>query len=483
MDYQKKVLGAWLGKAAGGTLGQPYEGSAGPLRLSYYDPVPTGMIANDDLDAQVVYGCKLAGEWNGEISRHRIAAVWPSCVNNPCDEYGVAIRNLALGLTPPWTGKYDNFFTAGMGAAIRSEIWACLAPGNPELAAEFAAEDGCVDHCGDGLYAEQFLAAMESCAFTCTDREVILRRSLDLLPEASRLRTALEDTRRRCMESGDPAVVREKVMARYGSENFTDVCMNLPAIVAGFLLGGGEFGRSICIAVNFGNDADCTGASLGALMGILDPDGIEERFLAPIGHDLVISEGIRGIDAPGTLEEFAGLICGLRDKVFLGDRTTPDPGDWRRFEIPFRVAELRPFFTADYRKFPVEMPEKVREVRVSGNLIELDFTGLADNTLQLWETVFRLESDRRILLVVNTPAFVMVWVDGVLRFGRETGAMIPAFHRTPMNQRCELELAAGEHRLRFGVAPAFAGMTKAPLLFGVAGMDCHWLPRAFHGRS
>ena len=39
--YRKKVMGCWLGKAAGGTLGQPYEGCDGPLNLTYYNPVPT----------------------------------------------------------------------------------------------------------------------------------------------------------------------------------------------------------------------------------------------------------------------------------------------------------------------------------------------------------------------------------------------------------------------------------------------------------
>ena len=34
-NYRKKVLGAWLGKAVGGTLGQPWEGSRGPLALSF----------------------------------------------------------------------------------------------------------------------------------------------------------------------------------------------------------------------------------------------------------------------------------------------------------------------------------------------------------------------------------------------------------------------------------------------------------------
>ena len=54
IEFRKKVIGCWLGKAAGGTLGQPYEGTEGPLSLSFYDPVPTDMIPNDDLDLQVL---------------------------------------------------------------------------------------------------------------------------------------------------------------------------------------------------------------------------------------------------------------------------------------------------------------------------------------------------------------------------------------------------------------------------------------------
>ena len=53
-NYREKVMGCWLGKAVGGTLGQPYEGCDGPLDLSYYDPVPTDMIPNDDLDLKAI---------------------------------------------------------------------------------------------------------------------------------------------------------------------------------------------------------------------------------------------------------------------------------------------------------------------------------------------------------------------------------------------------------------------------------------------
>ncbi len=51
---RSKIIGCWFGKAVGGTLGQPYEGVTHALDLDFYDPVPTEMIPNDDLDLQVV---------------------------------------------------------------------------------------------------------------------------------------------------------------------------------------------------------------------------------------------------------------------------------------------------------------------------------------------------------------------------------------------------------------------------------------------
>ena len=81
--------------------------------------------------------------------------------------------------------------------------------------------------------------------------------------------------------------------------------VNLPIITAGLLLGHGDFGASICNAVNFGEDCDCTGASTGAILGILNPSGIEEKWLAPIGRDLILNPEITGLHAPNTLEELS----------------------------------------------------------------------------------------------------------------------------------------------------------------------------------
>ena len=70
-DYRRRVMGCWLGKAVGATLGMPYEGNDGPLGLTFYNPVPTTMLSNDDLELQIAWACVLdrLGD-NPVVDRH-----------------------------------------------------------------------------------------------------------------------------------------------------------------------------------------------------------------------------------------------------------------------------------------------------------------------------------------------------------------------------------------------------------------------------
>lgn len=477
-EQRRKVLGAWLGKAVGGTLGQPWEGCDGPLALRFYDPVPQGMMPNDDLDLQVVWACRLAGDWQGCVSRANFADAWLHNIDFPCDEYGVVIRNLKLGIPAPWSGIYDNFFTDGLGGAIRSEIWAVLAPGDPVQAARLAGIDAQLDHAGNGIYAEQFLAALESCAFTEENLEKLIQAGLSVIPADCALSHSIRDTVTWCRTTEDPATIRQWIMSRYGSDNFTDVKMNLAFVTAALLLGKGDFAKTVCTAVNFGQDADCTGATAGAILGILNPDAIPSAWLKPIGRALVLNEGITGIEPPPDLEAFSNLLLGLRGRIRVDESTAPEP-DFSRFEIPCCQSFFRPWFASDFRKFAPRPQQGGRRLRLPGNLTEVDFREQPGESLQMLEIPFQLEREERVRLVVNTPANLLVWVDGTFCFGRNGGAMVPAFHRALINQMADLVLTAGRHRLWIGLAPAAPAMKRAPLFFGLADVQNQWIPHAF----
>ena len=149
-EYHAKVYGCWLGKNIGGTLGGPHEGKKDVLDLTFYDPVPDEPAFNDDLDLQLVWLATLEKK-GPQVSSYDLGQAWLKHITYPFDEYGIARRNLQRGLAPPASGWFDNWFTDCMGAPIRSEIWACIAPGLPDVAARYAYQDATVDHAGEGV--------------------------------------------------------------------------------------------------------------------------------------------------------------------------------------------------------------------------------------------------------------------------------------------------------------------------------------------
>ncbi len=463
--YRKKVLGCWLGKAVGGTLGAPVEGWGGPHHFEFYDPVPQTMVPNDDLDLQVVWACALDRMETPELSADLLGQAWLDHVGFPWDEYGVAIRNLRNGIRPPFSGSYDNYFTDGMGAAIRSEIWACLAPGDPELAARYAWQDACVDHADSGLWAEVFLAAMESAAFAENDMAKILDAGLKVLPEDSPLRKALDGVCRQFELTPDFDSLFEYIMKHHKGDNFTDVKLNMPIIAAALLLGNGDFDKSICFAVNFGEDSDCTGATVGALLGILDPECIGERWLAPIGRDLVLSPPIRGVNPPATLDEFSDMICNLRKRMKLNEKTvenfTPVP-------VAARAA------VSVYGK-PVPELEKVI---FNGAWAHWERPLLPQEVLTL-KFPFQVPADGEYVVMFNTKSEVEVFVDDDFAFHREpNGSVVPSFHRAPWNQCSTHTLKAGKHLLK-ATLRNYTGKTPEWIAGIGYGSDKQWVPDAF----
>lgn len=475
---RKKMLGCFLGKSAGGTLGQPYEGWEGPLGLTYYDPVPTDMIPNDDLDLQVLWADCLARQAEPVVDRDLFGRAWVEHVHFPWSEYGIAIRNLKLGIPATWSGRYDNWFRDGLGAAIRSEIWACLAPGDPELAAKFMREDAMVDHVGEGVNAAVFLAVLESAAFVESDMEKLLDTALAAIPAECGIARAVRDTRRWCAQNRTWSEVFELIKTHYGSEDFTNTVMNFGFSVMALLMGKGDFGKTVCFAVNCGKDADCTGATVGAILGLIDPEGIPEEWLRPIGRKLVLSPTIVGITPPETLDDFVDQLLSLRERVRL--RTAPDAPepDWSRFALTAECGLFDRWIRYDDRKNPPVMPEKTVLRTFPGSNGSIEAGEVPLNALYLMRFRFHLAKPQRVRVMFCTASLSRVWVDGAFAFGRDGGWCQPSFHHCPINQFADLDLAAGEHTLTAGVAPA-GDEEEIRWTVGIGdAADFQWIPDA-----
>jgi ADP-ribosylglycohydrolase len=322
-EYYRKAYGAWLGKNVGGTLGEPVEGRKERLDLSFYPELPSEVdtsaterypdatddgaptpLANDDLDLQLIWLHALE-QYGPRVTAADLGEEWLDHVFFPYNEYRYALANLRRGVRPPLSGWFNNeFYNDCMGAPIRSEIWALVAPGAPDLAVRYAYEDAIVDHAGgEGVYGELFNAALESAAFVESDPRTLLDLALSYVPEDCEVASAVRDTVSWIDEDREWAAVREHILDSYGSEDMTYAPMNVAFVVLGWLTGE-DFGDALLKCVNCGYDTDSSGATIGSLLGILaGKDGIPDRWVEPVGHRVVTRPQVKGFPAPDDLDE------------------------------------------------------------------------------------------------------------------------------------------------------------------------------------
>jgi ADP-ribosylglycohydrolase len=309
-EYKQKVLGCWLGKNIGGTLGAPFEWRRQINNVSFYtqdlggEPLP-----NDDLDIQLLWLVALE-EMGVDIDARTLADYWCLYVTPHWSEYGTAKINMRSGLMPPLSGTLHNEYKDSCGAFIRSEIWACIAPGSPSVAARYAYQDAVLDHGdGEGTHAEVFTAAIESAAFVENDIYKLIDLGLSYIPADCGVAGAVRDAVASYKAGKTWQEARDSVLAGYRGSTFFmmheatseddwqkgfgdgkrgwDVPSNIGMLVIGLLYGEGNFDNSICTAVNCGEDTDCTGATVGSIFGILHgPQAISDKWVTPIGRKI-----------------------------------------------------------------------------------------------------------------------------------------------------------------------------------------------------
>lgn len=314
-EYYQKIYGGWLGKNIGGTLGAPVEGKMERLHLDYFPELAEGPLPNDDLDLQLVWLHALE-QYGARLTAEDLGKEWMEHVFFPYDEYGYALANLRRGLKPPVSGWFNNPFIHCMGAPIRSEIWAMIAPGCPGVASYYAYQDAIVDHAGgEGVYGEMFFAAIESAAFFEKDRDTLIALGLRYIPEHCRTSLAVRDLLRWHREGKDWTEARALILERHGSPNFTDAPQNVAFTILGWLYGE-DFGDALLKAVNCGYDTDCTGATLGAILGILyGSEHIPERWLKPVGDRIAVNKQIKGFSVPQSLGELSARTIRVAKEV------------------------------------------------------------------------------------------------------------------------------------------------------------------------
>ena len=289
--YRDKVNACWLGKNIGGTMGTPYEGTTEYLDIKGFVTKKGEVLPNDDLDLQLIWLLALERDGAKKINAALLGEYWLSYIVPYWNEYGIGKANMRRGLAAPLSGDFENSWRDSNGAWIRTEIWACVTPGNAGAAAKYAIEDAKVDHgVGEGTYAAAFVAAMQSAAFIFSDIRKCIDIGLAGIPEDCRVAKSVKfviDAYDKGMNERDTRNAVQQMNADIGNGWF-EAPSNIAYTVLGLIFGEGDFKKSMIAAINCGDDTDCTGATVGATLGILNGmAGIPEDWREYLGDDII----------------------------------------------------------------------------------------------------------------------------------------------------------------------------------------------------
>jgi len=300
-----RITGAWLGRCAGCLLGKPCEGvrthDLWPfLKLTGQFPVSDYIrfgvrgkarkqfphLARrawcDDIDHMPVdddtnyttTGYLVVKQCGADFTPADVAQFWLG--NLPllatCTAERVAYRNFALQVPPPASASFRNPYREWIGAQIRADAFGYLAAGNPQRAAEFAWRDACISHVKNGIYGEMLMAAMIAAAPYCDDPPALVRVGLSEIPKTSRLHRDIAEVlrwHRQGLSYDDAVAIIHDKWDETVAHDWCHTNSNAAICVAALLWGDGDFGKSICRAVQPCFDTDCNGATVGSIVGMM----------------------------------------------------------------------------------------------------------------------------------------------------------------------------------------------------------------------
>lgn len=407
------------------------------LNFSFYDPIPTVAPPNDDLELQLVW-LHIAEQSKGGLTAEDFARGWREHIHYMWDEYGRCRWNLRRGVPVESVGTFENPFHAGMGSPIRSEIWACLFPGDPGSAAHYAALDASLDHGAEGIAGEVLFAVMQSLIAAGDGLESAIARGLAYLPAHCETARAVQLVRASFGEGAQAWDCWRELLDRHGNDNFTHAPLNVALTIWALLYGEENFETSILLAVNGGYDTDCTAASVGATLGLLGgAESIPSLWSEPIGDGVFVGPGILGVDAPATLGELTRRTLRLSGKLptqaWRGDCWKSQGAQVDLSALPGTIA-VQPFGKlATVAWANGELPGEVK--RAGGAEWTWHSNGEVREILSLCRKGARLFLDGK--LVHECPPDL---------------PYVPAPHRCPAASHLRVEVSPGAHHMRLELA-------------------------------
>ncbi len=297
--YQDKLEGAFLSRLAGYTLGAPvefhsvahmkrwaeYTGDTFPptdywSKIKYpsdlrYEKSPFQDYTRDGMtkvpvDDDITYtllGLLIAEEYGIHFTTEDVGKAWLNYLPYACTAEDIALKNLKKNIPANLTAEIDNPYCQWIGADIRSDPFAYMAPGYPERAAELAYYDACLSHRRNGIYGEMFFAAAQSAAF-CVEHPIdAIKIGLTEIPANCSLAKDIAWALEAGKTIGNYEDARRLVDERFENMSAAHTNNNACLTVFGLMLGGCDMTKVISETVAMGMDNDCTAATAGSIVG------------------------------------------------------------------------------------------------------------------------------------------------------------------------------------------------------------------------
>lgn len=315
-DYVERLYAGWLSKLAGIRMGGDIEGSTYHQlkeRFGEIDgyPLPVeNYAADDDSNGPMIFIRALDDYTHTRaLTAEQIGKTW---LNYAPYEHGffwwggygrstehTAYLNLYHGIPAPRSGSIAQNGPAiaeQIGGQIFIDTWGLVLPGQPALAAEYAAKAASVSHDGEGIYGGMYVAAEIAMAFTAKSIREIVLGALDYIPQDCEYARVVRDVARFYDEQPvkDWREAFLYVEAHWGYDRYPGVCHIIPnaaVMVLALLYGEEDYDRTMNICTMCGWDTDCNAGNVGTILGVFKGIGAIDfdKWLRPIGDTFAVS--------------------------------------------------------------------------------------------------------------------------------------------------------------------------------------------------
>ena len=434
-EMRNRIHGAWLGRAAGCSLGKPVEGwpkkridrylaSVGALPLDNYIPYSEDVIAthlrsstrdnieymarDDDMDYPIL-GLLALESKGAEFTPRNVANVWLSRMpfHLLYTAENSAYRNFVNRRWPPESATWRNPYREWIGAQIRADIFGYVTPGWPEKAAEFAFRDASISHVKNGIYGGMFVGAMLAAAFVSSDISAIIEMGLSEIPANCRLAEAVRDVLAWSRMSTDWEDVWDRIQESYGHYHGVHTINNAALVVMGLVFGADDYENGIVTTVRGGCDTDCNGATVGSILGArFGARDLPDKWIGVLSDRLMSS--VRDCNdnriselAERTHHIAMQIIAPADEEQEVAAELVPEvmtgalPGTWG-FDVPWgkHILRINEDLSGEIESVAHGEISRIHDVLVDGNEVHFTF-GVEKGSSEV-EVVFdgRISSDR-----------------------------------------------------------------------------------------